>query len=113
MLWFSIVEVSEIFEVIVLKLLLGSSVFSFIFSLPIRLDDRVTEPATLPKMAVHAGNTFTIFSDSFQKVTAATNNNPVVTGSGSQTSSSNSKLAAGTCVQFTSGKCGQIVSFNE
>lgn len=75
-------------------------------------NDRVTEPATLPKMAVHAGNTFTIFSDSFQKVTAATNNNPVVTGSGSQTSSSNSKLAAGTCVQFTSGLTLPAVSVN-
>lgn len=68
--------------------------------------DKLSESATLPKMAVHTGNTFTIFSDSFSKVNAA-----AVTSSGNvSTSHTNAKLT-NPAVQFASGECSLVSSY--
>lgn len=58
-----------------------------------------TDPTTLPKMAVHAGNTFTIFSDSFPKVTAT---NFATSGNATGTTVPSPKLVSQS--QFTHGK---------
>jgi len=65
--------------------------------------DKLSESATLPKMAVHTGNTFTIFSDSpFPKVNAAVVSS-VGNVSTSHTTIANAKLS-NSAVQFASGE---------
>lgn len=68
--------------------------------------DKLTDSATLStKMAVHAGNAFTIFSDSFQKVTAS---NPV-SGSATMNSVVRNNKVSNPSVQFTTGTYCTVV----